>query len=448
MAARILVVEDEAVVAMDLEAAIRGMGYEVTHVFSGEEALEEAAKAAPDVVLMDITLSGELDGIETADRLRSQYLVPIVFLTGDPDPKTLERAKKTEPMAYLLKPFRERELHSAIEIALYRRETERKLRQSKDFYKVILEALEEAILIVDANHCITFMNEAARQLTPERRDYTGEVLAEVLTDLGERTCELLKEAVGEVIISKKPCALAEEVRLDGPDGRGYQLTAILPVDNGEEGLFQGAVLLFRPTATKVSSVEERPRSDANASGPGAIHSDGRVYPDFDEITGLPGRGPARAAMADVISAGRSTFAVIYVLERFPLIKSRFGIRAANELIQYYAVHLAQRLAPRDQLYKWSEPAFVVLIDPLSNHPMHDQEVRRLAGRIRSVRLERILNVHSRSALVVISAQSRVIPLRPDVTLEESCKAIDEFVREQLVAYSAVLNFGESSLFTY
>ncbi len=448
MAARILIVEDEAVVAMDLEAAIRTMGYDVTHVFSGEEALEEAAKAAPDVVLMDITLSGELDGIETADRLRSQYLVPIVFLTGDPDPKTLERAKKTEPMAYLLKPFRERELHSAIEIALHRREMERRLRQSKDFYKVILEALEEAILIVNADRRITFMNEAARQLSPDGRDYTGGVLTDVLADVGEKTCELLNDTVGKVIGSKKPCSLAEEVRLDGPDGRSYQLTAILPVDDGEEELLPGAVLLFRPTATKVSSAEERRRSEVDRDRPAAPNPGSRAYADFDDTTGLPGRGRAMAAIADVISSGRSAFAVIYVLERFPLIKSRFGIRAANELIQFYAVHLAQRLAPRDQLYKWSEPAFVVLIDPLSNHPMHDQEVRRLAGRIRSVRLERILNVHSRSALVVISAQSRVIPLRPDATLEESCKAIDEFVLEQLVPYSAALDFGESSLFTY
>ena len=443
MAARVLVVEDEAVVGMDLEAALRGMGYEVSHVFSGEEALEAAAKDSPDVVLMDITLAGELDGIETADRLRERYLIPVVFLTGDPDPKTLERAKKTEPMGYLLKPFRERDLHSAIEVALCRQETERRLRRRKDFYKIVLEALEEAVVIVDSGCCVTFMNDTARRLASESRDHAGRLVTEVFEDLEAGTCELVEKVVRDVLAGGEPRALTKEIRIDGPDGRGYQLTAVLPLGRKTEEHFQGAVLLFRPTANKVTAAASGPLVPA-----GEPSAAGDECSEHDEVTGLPGPGPARAAISDVISGKRSTFAVIYVLERFPLIKSRFGVRAANELIQYYAVHLAQRLAPRDQLYKWSEPAFLVLIDPMSNHPMHDEEVKRLAGRIRSVRLERILNVHSRSALVVISAQSRVIPLRSDVTLEQSCRAIDQFVREQLAAYHAVANFGQSSLFTY
>ena len=127
---KIFVVEDERIVSLALQRALDRLGYAVVGVApSGEIALESLAAAAPDLVLMDIQLAGELDGVATAERIRETHDLPVIFLTGYSDGATLHRAKITEPSAYILKPFEERELHIAIDTALYRHSTEAKLRQ-------------------------------------------------------------------------------------------------------------------------------------------------------------------------------------------------------------------------------------------------------------------------------------------------------------------------------
>jgi len=122
---KILIVEDEAVVSLDVTRRLEKMGYEVMgRVASGEEALDLIEKERPDLVLMDINLQGEMDGIETATKLYKEYNLPVIYLTAYAGESTLERAKESKPYAYILKPFKERELHAAIEIAISRHQTE------------------------------------------------------------------------------------------------------------------------------------------------------------------------------------------------------------------------------------------------------------------------------------------------------------------------------------
>jgi len=122
---KILIVEDEAVVSLDVTRRLEKMGYEVMgRIASGEEALELIEKERPDLVLMDINLQGEMDGIETATKLYKEYNLPVIYLTAYAGESTLERAKESKPYGYILKPFKERELHAAIEIAISRHKTE------------------------------------------------------------------------------------------------------------------------------------------------------------------------------------------------------------------------------------------------------------------------------------------------------------------------------------
>jgi CheY-like chemotaxis protein len=123
--ARILVVEDEAIVAMDIANTLRDLGHEVTDtVPSGEQAIASVKENRPNVILMDIILKGEMDGIQTAEQIRAQYSIPVIFLTAYADEKTLERAKITTPCGYLTKPFEETDLRIAIEVGLYRAKLE------------------------------------------------------------------------------------------------------------------------------------------------------------------------------------------------------------------------------------------------------------------------------------------------------------------------------------
>jgi diguanylate cyclase (GGDEF)-like protein/PAS domain S-box-containing protein len=134
---RILVVEDETIVALDLKNSLKVLGYDVVGTAcSGEEAIAKADQTRPDLVLMDIILKGNMDGVQAADSIRSTLNIPVIFLTACADERTLQRAKVTEAFGYLLKPFEERELHGHIEIALYKHHMERALRESEERYSL------------------------------------------------------------------------------------------------------------------------------------------------------------------------------------------------------------------------------------------------------------------------------------------------------------------------
>ncbi|MBU4259376.1 MAG: response regulator, partial [Desulfobacteraceae bacterium] len=118
---RILVVEDEGIIAKDIKNILSFLGYSVIGIASsGEEAIEKAMEMHPDLVLMDIVLEGDMDGVKAAEHIRDRFDIPVVYLTAYSDDTTLQRAKITEPYGYILKPFQERELYTTIEMALYK----------------------------------------------------------------------------------------------------------------------------------------------------------------------------------------------------------------------------------------------------------------------------------------------------------------------------------------
>jgi len=118
---RILIVEDEHIVAMGIKRMLKTLGYTVTGVASsGEDAINKAESTFPDVVLMDIMLKGEIDGVEAAREIKTKLEIPVVYLSAYSDNRILERAKTTEPFGYIIKPFDEKDLYSSIEVALHR----------------------------------------------------------------------------------------------------------------------------------------------------------------------------------------------------------------------------------------------------------------------------------------------------------------------------------------
>ncbi len=146
MPAQILVVEDENIVAMNLQNRLQSLGYSVSGIAAtAEEALARAGEILPDLVLMDIRLKGDVDGVTAAETLRARHGVPVVFLTAYADSETLSRARLTEPAGYLLKPFEARELQTAIELALHRHGTEKRLRQSEERYALAAAAGNDGI---------------------------------------------------------------------------------------------------------------------------------------------------------------------------------------------------------------------------------------------------------------------------------------------------------------
>jgi two-component sensor histidine kinase len=144
--ARILVVEDGLIMARDIERRLSTMGYRSAGLAStGEDAVRKARENHPDLVLMDVNLKGSMDGIQAAEQIRLTADIPVVYVTGYSDDATLARARATEPFGFVLKPFNERELRTTIEIALYRHQVNRNLRESEQKYRKIAEQNAEAM---------------------------------------------------------------------------------------------------------------------------------------------------------------------------------------------------------------------------------------------------------------------------------------------------------------
>lgn len=139
---KVFVVEDEAIVSKDIQVCLKKLGYSVIGTFSsGERILQSLKEQKPDIILLDIMLSGEISGVEVSAKVKKEYNIPVIFLTAYTDEKTLSKAKVTEPYGYIIKPFKEIDLRTSIEMALYKwkKENENQLEKSKVNFSVPVE---------------------------------------------------------------------------------------------------------------------------------------------------------------------------------------------------------------------------------------------------------------------------------------------------------------------
>lgn len=163
---KILVVEDESIVAKDIQNSLIRLGYDVPSTASSAiTAYDKLDEIKPDLVFLDIKLKGDTDGIQIAERIKTEYDIPVIFLTSYVDKSTLDRAKITEPYGYLVKPFNENDLQSTVEMAIYKFKKDRELRANKQMYANALSHLQEAIILTDMEGKVTFMNPKAENVT-------------------------------------------------------------------------------------------------------------------------------------------------------------------------------------------------------------------------------------------------------------------------------------------
>lgn len=178
---KILIVEDEQVVAEDLRRLVTRLGYEVVGTAANaEDALRLVEEKHPQMVLMDIRIQGPIDGIEVAEQIYTEYEIPVSYLTAYADEATLERAKSTLPFGYILKPFEERTVQTTIELALYRNEMEKTLKKMDDWHSAAMQNLSEAVVAEDSKGRVVYMNNAAEALVHKKlHDLLGKPMSEV-----------------------------------------------------------------------------------------------------------------------------------------------------------------------------------------------------------------------------------------------------------------------------
>ena len=199
--ARILIVEDEAIVARDIAMQVQALGYEAVGIAANaEQALQLAAQERPNLVLMDVQLSGVVDGIAAAASMRSQFSLPVVFLTAFAADEVLERAKLTEPFGYILKPFTERELSTTLAMALYKHEAETRLRNTTRQLKALSRRVLEVQELERRRVAVELHDELGQSLTAIKINLqlSQRLKDKALADINLENIHIVEDALRQV----------------------------------------------------------------------------------------------------------------------------------------------------------------------------------------------------------------------------------------------------------
>jgi PAS domain S-box-containing protein len=343
---RIVVVEDEAIVAMDLEVQLEAIGYRVVAQFSrGEDAATEAPALAPDVILMDIRLAGTMDGIEAARRIRESIDVPIVYLTAHSDDDTFGRARATEPAAYVLKPFDRRSLRAALDLGLFRHATEAKLRKMERWLTSTLRSMGDAVITTDVEGRVRNLNEVAARLTGWSTELAaGRPLAEVLP-LVDGEGRPIESPVSRVIAEGVVLGLSPDTSLVARDGRRIPVQDSAAPIRDDAGEVVGAVVVFRDATDQLEvqeqlrKAEERLRHSQKMEAIGQLA--GGIAHDFNNLmTVVLGYGEIlRSTLPLTADAAEGLNAIEYAAQRAADLSRQLLAVGRRQMLKLEAVDL-------------------------------------------------------------------------------------------------------------
>jgi PAS domain S-box-containing protein len=261
---RILIVEDEIIVARNIQKRLQSLGYIISAITSsGEKAVQKAAETRPDLVLMDIKLKGKMDGVEAARQIRTRLDIPTVYLTAHADGSTLQRAKITEPFGYILKPFESTTLHTTIEMALYKHRMEKKLKESERWLTTTLNSIGEAVIATDKEERIVFMNPLAEALTGWlQAEALGKSLNEVFLTtkafhVTSKDIRQGQEPTTKALQESIVAGLGSHVVLIARDGTETPIDHNTAPIRDDQGNITGVVLIFQDITERKQAEQER-----------------------------------------------------------------------------------------------------------------------------------------------------------------------------------------------
>ncbi|MEL7640570.1 MAG: EAL domain-containing protein [Solidesulfovibrio sp.] len=364
---RILVVEDERIVALDLKAILRHLGYCLAGLTSsGTEAVEMCDSLRPDLVLMDIFLTGEMDGVEAACVIQRECNIPVIYLTAHTDKVTLQRAKRTAPYGYVLKPVDEDWLRTAVEVALFKHRTEQELRRSEQRYRQLFSGMLNAFLLLShvpapagpGDFQVLEANPAFERMTALAHDaVVGRLLTEVFPGLEPFWLETLCETVRT--------------------GRSVRFENFLSARN-MYFLAQAYSPAPGQVAVALEDVTERKHGEERL----------RYRTFHDALTGLPNRALCLDRIARAIERARRRANYVYALlfldiDRFKLINDSLGHLAGDELLRRAADRLRREVRQLDTVARVGGDEFVVLLEEIASPGDALRIVKAIRERLRA-----------------------------------------------------------------
>ncbi len=353
---KILIVEDEKILAIDIKNRLQKLGYYVSQITnSGEEAIKKVAENKPNLVLIDICLAGEINGVGVADIIKNNYQVPVIYLTEYLEDTNSPKNSANEPFSYLRKPFAEKDLYMTIEMALYKHKIERILQSEKQHLKAIINSMGCAVVVTETNGCIQMINPVAEALTSwQQNEASGKNIAEVLSLVDKDTEEAIENLATKVIEVGTVLKLPENCILIAKDGKKIPIgDSVAPIRN-DDGNITGAVFVFQ-------DITQRKQTEAQ------LHRNAF----YDALTALPNRVLFNDRLNQAFERGKRRnnyhFAVLFLdLDGFKGINDRFGHRMGDNFLVAIAQRLESSLRSGDTVARFGGDEFAILLEEIKD----------------------------------------------------------------------------------
>lgn len=258
---KVLLVEDETIIARDIYHMLVNTGYKVLDVVdSAQEAIKKAKELQPDIVLMDVMLGGKRSGVEAASHIYLKYNIPIVYLTAYTDEFTVELAKKSEPFGYLLKPFEEKELRTTIEVALYKFQMEKHLKERENWLFTMLTSIKDGVVATDHEGKVTFMNPLAENLAGVKKEKAlGKHINQIISIIDEETKQA-QPIVLEPVLKGKLFTFPSQSLIFSKKGKATPIEPRIAPILGEQKSPMGVVLTFSDISERKLAEEKSQQS--------------------------------------------------------------------------------------------------------------------------------------------------------------------------------------------
>lgn len=364
-----MVVEDENIIAMDIRQRLETLGYQVVAQFgSGTDAICALADLRPDLILMDIGLKGSMDGIQTAEQIRIQFDLPVIFLTSFSDQATLERASQSEPYGYIVKPFEEHELAIAVEMALYKHGMDKKLRESEERYNLAVRGANDGIWDWKLKNNEIYFSPRWKAMLGFREDEIGNNLEEWFKRVHPDDLNRVRENLS-LHIEGNASHFESEYRIRHANGSYmWVLSRGLAVQDSEGEAYRMAGSQTDITARKL--VEEQ-------LAYGALH---------DVLTGLPNRALFMDRLKHRLEHTKrhpeQLFAVLFIdLDRFKVVNDSLGHAVGDQLLIATAQRLQQCVRPEDTVSRLGGDEFAILLNEVRDVSDAIRVAERIEGRL-------------------------------------------------------------------
>lgn len=357
---KILIAEDELIIAMDIQMRLENAGYTVVAlVTTGEEAVRQALENCPQLVLMDIGLKGELDGIAAAGEIRKQLDIPVVYLTSYSNKTVLERAKLTEAYAYLLKPFEERTLLSTIEVAIYKHKIDREVKEREEQFRAIVERSFDTIVNIDLEGKITYISPAVERISGYRPDEL--VGASIFSYIEDADVNSVAHLFARGVQGETVGAIENRLLCKNGSYICVESNSLPIVKDGE---IVGIQAIFR-------DISERKK----------IELELQHMATHDYLTNLPNTRLFLEHLEKALARARRSghfVALLYVdLDGFKLVNDNYGHTIGDQLLRLVAERLESSVRKADIVSRLGGDEFAVLMTDLQNLQSVDVLAERL-----------------------------------------------------------------------